>query len=68
MVEQLVEKGPPPLKVIVIGAGPAGLVAAASFAQRGFQVEVHEKRAGPPQPALDTRHSFTIVLNPKVGR
>lgn len=31
-------------KVIVLGAGPAGLTAAKTLAMRGFDVELHEKR------------------------
>lgn len=51
--------------VVIAGAGPAGLAAAAAFAQRGFDVEVHEKRAVAPDPTKDHAHSFTIVLNQK---
>ena len=51
--------------VVIIGAGPAGLVAASTFAQAGCDVQVHERRPGPPDPAADHQHSYTIVLNPK---
>mmetsp|Transcript_13708 Transcript_13708/g.29448 ORF Transcript_13708/g.29448 Transcript_13708/m.29448 type:complete len:647 (+) Transcript_13708:128-2068(+) len=51
--------------IVVIGAGPAGLVTAATFAQRGYSVDVYEKRPTPPDPSKEHHHSFTIVLNPK---
>ena len=35
---------------IIIGAGPAGSLAAMALARQGFQVDVFEKR---PEPKLD---------------
>ncbi|GAX86073.1 hypothetical protein CEUSTIGMA_g13487.t1 [Chlamydomonas eustigma] len=51
--------------VIIIGAGPAGLAAASTFSAAGYDVEVHDKRPGPPDPSSDHKHSYLLVLNPK---
>jgi kynurenine 3-monooxygenase len=50
--------------VVIVGAGPAGLVTAAHFARRGYDVEVYEKRP-PIDPSTEVNNSFTIVLNYK---
>lgn len=42
-------------KVIVIGAGPAGSMAALSLARQGFNVDVYERR---PEPKQDEVSSF----------
>lgn len=35
-----------PVKVVVVGAGPVGSLAALYAAQRGYEVEVYELRNG----------------------
>jgi kynurenine 3-monooxygenase len=53
-------------KVVIVGAGPAGLVAAAYLARKGFTVDIFEKRsAASLDPNKEVNHSFTIVLNYK---
>ena len=53
-------------KVVIVGAGPAGLVAAAYLARRGYTVDIFEKRsAASLDPTREINHSFTIVLNYK---
>jgi 2-polyprenyl-6-methoxyphenol hydroxylase-like FAD-dependent oxidoreductase len=52
-------------KVVIVGAGPAGLAAASTFSAVGYDVEVYDKRPGPPDPTSDHKHSYLLVLNPK---
>lgn len=37
---------PPPRKVVVVGAGPVGCLAAMAFAKQGWSVNLYEGRSG----------------------
>lgn len=52
------------MKVVIVGAGPAGILSAALFARRGHQVEVYEARTL-ADITKQPQHSFTIVLSHK---
>lgn len=51
-----------PQKVIVVGAGPVGALAALYAAGRGDHVEVYELRAGMSQHLPTTVSSFLLEL------
>lgn len=55
-------------RVVIVGAGPAGLLAALLLAKRGFAIDVVEKRGRPVQrdgelgdPERDDRAFFVMV-------
>lgn len=47
--------------VVVVGAGPSGLVAGMLLAKRGCQVKIFDKREPPEE--LPTNRTFPISLN-----
>eukprot|EP00210_Caulerpa_lentillifera_P004352 g4150.t1 len=49
-------------KALIVGAGPAGSVAASFLAKQGFHVDVYEKRADPGQGNTTQSRSFPITL------
>ncbi len=52
-------------RIVVIGAGFAGLAAAASLAQKGYQVTILEKNEGPGGRARQYQaHGFTFDMGP----
>ena len=51
--------GPHPTDVLVVGAGPTGLVAALSFAEAGLSVEVIDEEWRP------AGHSYALALHPR---
>jgi len=54
--------GPPPKKVAVVGAGPAGLTCAFHLAKRGYQVKIFEKE---PLPGGMLRTAIPAYRLPK---
>ncbi|KAG2495591.1 hypothetical protein HYH03_006191 [Edaphochlamys debaryana] len=52
-------------KAVVIGAGPAGSVAAMFLAKQGFRVEVFERRPEPKLDPVDTGRAYIIILIPR---
>lgn len=53
---------PEPRRAVVVGAGPAGTLAAINLVQQGFAVAVYERRPEPSQQARATQHSYPMVL------
>jgi 2-polyprenyl-6-methoxyphenol hydroxylase-like FAD-dependent oxidoreductase len=49
----------PDPEVLVVGAGPVGLVAALSLQQRGVRVEIVDERQ------RTTQHSYALALHPR---
>ncbi|GMH44774.1 hypothetical protein BSKO_12726 [Bryopsis sp. KO-2023] len=54
-------------KAVVIGAGPAGTVAAVFLAKRGFDVKIFEKRSHPSSVPSNVHRSIPLTLNPKAS-
>ena len=54
-------------KIVIIGAGPAGLLLAHYLLRRGYAIEIYEQRPDPRQMAPNQRRSFPISLQ-KRGR
>ncbi|GIL95578.1 hypothetical protein Vretimale_1533 [Volvox reticuliferus] len=52
-------------KAVVVGAGPAGSVAAMFLAKQGFRVEVYERRPEPRNDPVDTGRAYIIILIPR---
>ncbi|GLC46748.1 hypothetical protein PLESTF_000431900 [Pleodorina starrii] len=52
-------------KAVVVGAGPAGSVAAMFLARQGFRVEVYERRPEPRNDPVDTGRAYIIILIPR---
>eukprot|EP00210_Caulerpa_lentillifera_P004348 g4146.t1 len=50
-------------KALVVGAGPAGSLAASFLSKQGFTVEVYEKRKDPLESDFVPSRSITMVLN-----
>ncbi|KAL6759374.1 monooxygenase [Haematococcus lacustris] len=50
---------------IVVGAGPAGSIAAMMLAKNGFEVEVYERRPEPQLDAVATGRAYIILLIPR---
>jgi len=66
------EQAPSPKRVVVVGAGPAGLRAAATAAARGHSVTVHEREAEPGGHLRDlawlpTRSAWLHAVEDLVG-
>lgn len=47
---------------VIVGAGPAGCVAAASFAKRGWHVHVYERGEGPEWALADSSRVYPLML------
>ncbi len=64
---QIVQQAPAPVKqpptALVVGAGPAGIVAASLLARRGLRVRVFERREEPKPDELLTGRSFALGVN-----
>lgn len=57
---------PEPLRVVVIGGGPAGLATAIGFAHAGHRATVIEKRASPGTlGTLDRDRSYPVDITPR---
>ncbi|EFJ43553.1 flagellar-specific protein Ssa14 [Volvox carteri f. nagariensis] len=52
-------------KAVVVGAGPAGSVAAMFLARQGFRVDVYERRPEPRNDPVDTGRAYIIILIPR---
>eukprot|EP00210_Caulerpa_lentillifera_P004350 g4148.t1 len=50
-------------KALIVGAGPAGSLAASYLSKQGFTVEVYEKRKDPLESDFVPSRSITMVLN-----
>ena len=53
-------------RVVVVGAGPTGLLTAMYLARRGYIVEVHEKAPSPEVRQMDPQqgtHNYPIILS-----
>ena len=50
-------------KLVVIGAGPVGALAALYAAQRGYNVEVYELRSGKPKWSLFSPFDHCACIN-----
>ncbi|GMH45842.1 hypothetical protein BSKO_13805 [Bryopsis sp. KO-2023] len=55
-------------KAVVVGAGPSGSIAALRLAQKGFDVQVFEKRKNPMEHSMVVERSITFVLSPEVTK
>ncbi len=49
----------------MVGAGPAGTVTAMLLAQRGYDVDVIEKRGRPTRELAAKLRSYILALNPR---
>lgn len=52
-------------RVLIVGAGPAGLVAAMHIANRGFQVSVYDRRQDPSESSRATAHTYPMAVSPR---
>jgi kynurenine 3-monooxygenase len=50
-------------KAVVVGAGPVGCLAAIALANRGWAVDVYERRAGVGRHSLEGQRSINMVLS-----
>lgn len=48
--------------MVIVGAGPAGLLLAHYLLRRGYRVQIYDRRPDPRQVALDQQRSFPISL------
>ncbi len=51
------------LRAVVVGAGPAGCVTAMLLAQRGFSVDVLERRPRPAAPHQELGRTYLMILS-----
>lgn len=53
---------PPSQTIVIVGAGPAGLLLAHYLLRRGYPVQIYDRRPDPRQIAPDQQRSFPISL------
>ncbi len=57
------DRGGAGLRAVVVGAGPAGCVTAMLLAQRGFSVDVLERRPQPAGPHQELGRTYLMILS-----
>lgn len=50
-------------RIVVVGAGPAGLMAAMAAARQGYAVQVFERRPPPSEAARFAARTYPMMLS-----
>lgn len=61
LVIHLIMSPPPARKVVVVGAGPVGCLAAMAFAKQGWSVDLYEGRSGLTPLLMPCRCLLTLA-------